>query len=89
MKDCACPSKDAHNCWALRYHGHTGVSELTVNNEGGPCECSCHETDLEEEESVTLEHGSPWINCPECDLLRPQDHEIGKCACNYKPTHHL
>jgi hypothetical protein len=39
---CACPSNDAHNCWALRYHGHTGVSELTVNNEGGPCECACH-----------------------------------------------
>ena len=40
---CACHSSDAHNCWALRYHGHTGVSELTVANEGGPCECACHE----------------------------------------------
>jgi hypothetical protein len=40
---CACQSEDAHRCWSLRYHGHTGVSELTVNREGGPCECSCHE----------------------------------------------
>jgi hypothetical protein len=42
---CACYSADAHNCWALRYHGHTGVSELTVNAEGGPCECFCHEVE--------------------------------------------
>src|SRR6266704_5819374 len=40
---CACQSDDAHRCWALRYHGHTSVSELTVSHEGGPCECSCHE----------------------------------------------
>lgn len=47
---CACWSKDAHNCWALRYHGHTGVSELTIHNEGGPCECACHEVDEYEDD---------------------------------------
>lgn len=51
---CACHSADAHNCWALRYHGHTGVSELTVQREGGPCECACHETDLDEEEEYEI-----------------------------------
>lgn len=51
---CACMSSDAHNCWALRYHGHTGISELTVHSEGGPCECSCHETDLDEDEEHEL-----------------------------------
>lgn len=49
---CACHSADAHNCWALRYHGHTGVSELTVANEGGPCECACHEDDREYEDDM-------------------------------------
>jgi hypothetical protein len=46
---CACKSGDAHNCWALRYHGHTGVSELTINDEGGPCECVCHEVEQDDE----------------------------------------
>jgi hypothetical protein len=40
---CACPSEDAHSCWSLRYHGHSAMSELTVHNEGGPCECACHD----------------------------------------------
>jgi len=56
MASCACLSHDAHNCWALRYHGHTGVSELTVHNEGGPCECECHE--IEEDEDFEFV-GSP------------------------------
>lgn len=47
---CACHSADAHKCWALRYHGHTGVSELTVNNEGGPCECACHVDDIDDDD---------------------------------------
>lgn len=27
---------------------------------------------------------SRWINCPKCDLLRPPDHEISRCACGYR-----
>ena len=50
LGQCACVSDDAHHCWALRYHGHTGVSELTIHNEGGPCECDCHVDDPYEED---------------------------------------
>lgn len=55
---CACRSADAHNCWSLRYHGHTGVSELTVHNEGGPCECSCHDEDSHSPHECSDTHGN-------------------------------
>jgi hypothetical protein len=47
---CACRSIYAHDCWALRHHGHTGVSELTVTHEGGPCECSCHDDEQDDDD---------------------------------------
>lgn len=79
---CGCWSKDAHNCWARRYHGHTGVSELTVHNEGGPCECACHE--IEEDEGCQRCGGTGWLDpiegldgsyitsrpCLQCDVVR-------------------
>jgi hypothetical protein len=55
--ECGRLSHDAHNCWALRYHGHAGVSELTVNREGGPCECECHE--VEEDDVAVSTTGEP------------------------------
>jgi hypothetical protein len=54
MNNCACKSDDRYDCWALRYHGHTGVSGMMVDLDGGPCECSCHEASDPE-----------WECCPE------------------------
>ncbi len=45
----------------VRHHGDTGVSELTVNHEGGPCECACHEDandDWMEQEYREMERGA-------------------------------
>ncbi len=53
---CACRSADAHNCRVLRYHGHTGVSEFTVNNEGSPCECACHEIEYHDDWDAPIVH---------------------------------
>lgn len=40
---CICKSEDRYDCWALRYHHHTAVPAMTIDEEGGPCECSCHD----------------------------------------------
>lgn len=41
---CACVATDAHDCWARRY----GIPHHRVENDGGPCQCSCHETEDDE-----------------------------------------
>ena len=46
----ACKSHDPYDCWALRYFGHIEVSGMTVDEDGGPCDCACHgEFDADEE----------------------------------------
>jgi hypothetical protein len=46
---CACKSIDAYECWALRYnllwHSHA-----EIDDDGGPCECMCHECDPDDDE---------------------------------------
>lgn len=44
---CACKSKDAYDCWSLRYRGHPAFAgtEQQIECEGGPCECECHQED--------------------------------------------
>lgn len=38
---CACEDDDAYCCWASRYNlGMPTIQE--VRDDGGPCECSCH-----------------------------------------------
>lgn len=40
---CACKSIDPWRCWSIRY----GVPIFEVKNDGGPCECDCHDADDE------------------------------------------
>lgn len=40
---CACKSHDRYDCWALRYFHRTDVSGMTIDEDGGPCECLCHD----------------------------------------------
>ena len=46
----ACKSHDPYDCWALRYFGHTDVSGMQVDEDGGPCECPCHDSFDEHDE---------------------------------------
>ena len=41
-KNCACHSPEAFDCWAARY-GMPNVFDAIIDD-GGPCECSCHES---------------------------------------------
>ena len=43
-KQCACPVDDRYWCWAHRY----GVQVHEVEEDGGPCECPCHEEEDDE-----------------------------------------
>lgn len=57
---CACRSIDAYECWLARYpvalsevlDGHSFSSRNQhVRDEGGPCECVCH--DAKDEDDFT------------------------------------
>lgn len=40
--NCACLDEDAYVCWADRYN--LGMCDCaTVEEDGGPCSCSCHD----------------------------------------------
>lgn len=41
LTTCACVSDDAYECWARRYGMR--FDRLTIDHDGGPCECGCHE----------------------------------------------
>ena len=43
MAQCACMSDDRYDCWALRYFGYAIGDTQRVEDDGGPCECSCHD----------------------------------------------
>lgn len=43
---CACIAFDRHDCWRLRYNLPHSKS---VEDDGGPCECACHD-DADDEE---------------------------------------
>lgn len=47
---CACPSTDSYRCWALRYYGHSVANVNVINNEGGPCQCVCHDNSRGEDD---------------------------------------
>jgi hypothetical protein len=50
---CACPSHStAYTCWADRY-GMDGHDRQAIENDGGPCQCACHDTDYGEDECLT------------------------------------
>jgi len=44
---CACKGSDKWDCWAVRYSLPRHISDFRheVENDGGPCECSCHDAD--------------------------------------------
>lgn len=43
---CACPRRDAYDCWASRYripsYEESGDPSF-IDDDGGPCECACHD----------------------------------------------
>lgn len=41
---CACKSHDEWLCWSIRY----GIELSEVEQDGGPCECVCHEEEHED-----------------------------------------
>ena len=45
---CSCLSEDAYECWADRYN--LGISDAeVVENDGGPCECHCHNEEYDDD----------------------------------------
>lgn len=48
---CACVAFDAFTCWASRY----GIQPSEVAMDGGPCECSCHDTSDTDEPATSLQ----------------------------------
>ena len=46
---CACKSIDRYDCWVLRYYRHTNVSRMRIDEDGGPCECDCHDAHDDDE----------------------------------------
>lgn len=64
MSGCACKAVDAYDCWAVRYgirspefDDDLSGTELTtreiVEMDGGPCECSCHYENEDDEHSYS------------------------------------
>lgn len=47
-RSCACKSDDAYRCWAVRYE-RPFDSPGTIEDEGGPCECACHDSGTDDE----------------------------------------
>lgn len=39
---CACVSEDGYSCFAKRY-GIDSYDYEAIENDGGPCQCGCHE----------------------------------------------
>lgn len=52
LVNCACRGTDKWRCWASRYE----ISLLDVAQDGGPCECQCHD-DEDEFECVAVSNG--------------------------------
>lgn len=55
MSDCSCRSDDPYACWVRRYpsslDGTPNVSgRQSIEEDGGPCACVCHDIDSEPEE---------------------------------------
>ncbi len=47
---CACPRSEAYDCWRARYDKLTDdlddlMSRNAVQDDGGPCQCVCHDED--------------------------------------------
>lgn len=40
---CACHSDDAYDCWSSRYRTDEPQSAQEIEQDGGPCQCSCHD----------------------------------------------
>lgn len=54
IKRCACPRRDAYDCWAYRYNPRmmfplSYQDMQNVEYDGGPCACSCHEDEDEDD----------------------------------------
>ena len=45
---CACVSTDAYACWARRYN-MSQFDCVAIDDDGGPCECDCHQGDEDED----------------------------------------
>jgi len=61
MSGCACVAVDAYDCWTVRYRlpspefsddldGTELINRELVEANGGPCECSCHHDEADEED---------------------------------------
>lgn len=42
-RQCACHSTDAYDCWASRYPTNERQSAQEIEQDGGPCDCVCHD----------------------------------------------
>jgi len=50
-RTCACKSIDTYECWDIRYSGHAFCHSIEeIEADGGPCECGCHEFDLDDDD---------------------------------------
>ena len=52
-RTCACKSIDAYECWALRYGSDAFCfchRIEAIKADGGPCECSCHDPEPDDDE---------------------------------------
>ena len=46
---CCCKQSNAYDCWRERYRELYWRDAQEIENEGGPCECLCHDRPDEEE----------------------------------------
>ena len=60
MAGCACKSHDSYTCWSLRYHPRTFLTNQEIDQDGGPCECACHEPEHDSEDHP------PSCRCEDC-----------------------
>lgn len=44
-RTCACHARNAYDCWVSRYGADVDEepSARSIEDEGGPCQCSCHD----------------------------------------------
>lgn len=49
--ECACVAIDTYDCWARRY-GLPRDDAAEIEDDGGPCDCPCHDDDTEGDPGV-------------------------------------
>ena len=55
---CACHASDPYECWGMRYEIRSH-RKFEIEEDGGPCQCPCHDEWWEEMEDEMAFNGDP------------------------------